>query len=180
MLYLIPCVQLYSVPFSFLVLIALCPALLATQSLRSPSCLCGLLPPSVLDRPFIPYRNAFFTSLSLWSLCLKFRWDTLPGCWWSHQHFGTDRYTGGTWLRHLHSLPSWIHVYICILYKQRIRYSSLKSVDDNQAWLCQIWLPKNHLSLLVKEQINLVGIGKYKQNDPPQHIVVLKSLFREE
>lgn len=59
-LYLIPNVQLYSEPLSFLVSIVLCSALLATQSLRSPSCLCGLLPPSVLDRPFIPYRTVFF------------------------------------------------------------------------------------------------------------------------
>lgn len=59
-LYLFPNVQLDSEPLSFLVTIVLCSALPATQSLRSPSCLCGLLPPSVLDRPFIYYRNVFF------------------------------------------------------------------------------------------------------------------------
>lgn len=57
-------------------------------------------------------------------------------------------------------------------------YSSLESVDDNQAWLCQIWQSKSHLSLFVREEIrvNLVGVGKYNQNVPPQNVPVLQSM----
>lgn len=55
--------QLYlTLPYSFLVSLVLCSALLATQSLRSPSCLCGLLPPSGLL--FLTGMSSF-TSLAL-------------------------------------------------------------------------------------------------------------------